>query len=55
LRPVDAFAFATTAVAALEGAIMLSQLYRDGASITAIVDHLQTWIDERALPAEAVR
>jgi AcrR family transcriptional regulator len=55
LRPVDAFAFATTAVAALEGAIMLSQLYRDGTNINAIVDHLQTWIDERALPAEAVR
>jgi len=55
LQPIDALAFATTAVAALEGAIMLSQLYRDGTNINAIVDHLQAWIDERTLRAELVR
>jgi AcrR family transcriptional regulator len=45
LQPVDARAFASTAVAALEGGVMLSALYRDPSRVRTVVDHLQRWVD----------
>jgi AcrR family transcriptional regulator len=45
LRPVDAAAFASAAVAALEGGIMLSSLYRDQRHTAAVIAHLNAWLD----------
>jgi AcrR family transcriptional regulator len=53
LEPIDAEAFASTAIATLEGGVMLSRLFRDPQYIKAAVDHLHQWLGERArrLPA----
>jgi TetR/AcrR family transcriptional repressor of nem operon len=44
LAPVDPEAFASIVIAALEGGIMLSSLYRDPTHMHAVVDHLRSWI-----------
>jgi AcrR family transcriptional regulator len=48
LRAFDTDAFATTAIAALEGGVMLSRLFRDPQHIRDAVEHLHHWLDERA-------
>jgi AcrR family transcriptional regulator len=53
LQPIDAKAFATTAIASLEGGVMLSRTFRDSRHIKAVVEHLNDWLDERALTASA--
>jgi AcrR family transcriptional regulator len=45
LRATDAEAFATVAIAALEGGVMLAYLYRDPLRLLAVVDHLHRTID----------
>jgi AcrR family transcriptional regulator len=50
---VDVEAFASTVIAALEGGVMLSSLYRDATHMRAVVDHLQRWIASLALPPAA--
>ena len=48
LEPLDSKAFASTAVAALEGGIMLSGVFRDQRHIKAVVEHLHQWLDQRS-------
>ena len=50
LATVDSSAFASTVIAALEGGVMLSSLYRDPAHMYAVVDHLQSWIASLEIP-----
>ncbi len=45
LRSVDPAAFASVAVGAMEGGVMLSRLYRDRQHMEAVVAHLHAWID----------
>jgi AcrR family transcriptional regulator len=51
LQPIDGKAFASTAIAALEGGVMLSRTFGDRRHIKAVVEHLHQWLDERARPA----
>jgi len=51
LEAIDGSAFASTAIAALEGGVMLSRTFRDRRHVKAVVEHLHGWLDERARSA----
>jgi TetR/AcrR family transcriptional regulator, transcriptional repressor for nem operon len=55
IEPVDSAAVASTVIAALEGAVMLSKLYHDPAHLRFAVGHLSEYFDRLAASHRARR
>jgi len=53
MKPVDPAAVASTMIAQLEGAVMLSMLYRSGAYMRHATNHLTSYLDGLCLPPSA--